>query len=303
MLFDTNKSVLDNVKYDDVSTAKTLDLFVKRDDLIDSLVSGNKWRKLKYNIEQAQHKSCDGILTFGGAHSNHLVATAKACHTAGLKSVGFVRGEELTRDSNATLKDCTSFGMELVFVTREEYRNKDDWEYINQLRHGFPTYHIVPEGGANFYGVVGCQEILKETDNDFDHVFLSAGKGTTAAGVILSAGVHTKVHIVSALKGDFMEAQVTKMLNSVCFDEELVNELKSKTVFHNDVHFGGYAKTTPELLAFIADFKDQTNLPLDSIYTGKAMFLLIQEWKKGTLGDNKKLLFIHTGGLQGMRFV
>lgn len=301
MLFDTEKSVLEKVEYEDVSTSRILEFFVKRDDLIDPLVSGNKWRKLKYNIEQAKHKACDGILTFGGAHSNHLVATAKACHEAGLKSVGFVRGEELTPESNATLKDCTFYGMELVFVSREEYRDKDDWDYINQLRHGFTSFQIVPEGGANFYGVIGCQEILKETDNNFDHVFLSAGTGTTAAGVILSAGVHTKVHVVSALKGDFMEAQVTKMLNSVCFDEELVNELKSKTVFHNDAHFGGYAKTTNELLEFIEDVKQQTNLPLDSIYTGKAMFTLINEWRKDSFRNQQKILFIHTGGLQGNR--
>jgi 1-aminocyclopropane-1-carboxylate deaminase len=301
VLFDIEKSVVEILRYEDVSSSRTLEIFVKRDDLIDPFVSGNKWRKLKYNIEQANHKSGEGILTFGGAHSNHLVATAKACHEAGLKSVGFVRGEELTADSNQTLNDCASFGMELVFVSREEYKNKEDWDYINQLRHGFPSFHIVPEGGANFYGVVGCQEILKETANDFDHVFLCGGTGTTAAGVILSAGAHTKVHVVSALKGDFMESQVTKMLNSVCFDEELVSELKSKTIFHNDMHFGGYAKTTPELVAFIADFKDQTNLPLDTIYTGKAMYALIQEWKKGALGNDKKLLFIHTGGMQGMR--
>jgi 1-aminocyclopropane-1-carboxylate deaminase len=301
VLFDTEKSVLEKVRYVDPSTVEQLDLYIKRDDLIDPLVSGNKWRKLKYNIEQAQHKLCEGILTFGGAHSNHLVATAKACNRAGLKSVGFVRGEELTPESNLTLKDCAVLGMDLVFVSREEYREKDDWDFINQLRNGFPSFHIVPEGGANFYGVVGCQEILKETVNDFDHVFICAGTGTTAAGVILSAGVHTKVHVVSALKGEFMEAQVTKMMNSVCFDEELVSELNSKARFHNDAHFGGYAKTTQELLDFITDFEKQTAIPLDSIYTGKAMFALIQEWKKGVLGEDKKILFIHTGGLQGNR--
>jgi 1-aminocyclopropane-1-carboxylate deaminase len=301
VLFNSEESLLEKLKYEDVSTSKILEVFVKRDDLIDPLVSGNKWRKLKYNIEQAKHKSGEGIITFGGAHSNHLVATAKACNKAGLKSVGFVRGEELTADSNETLKDCASFGMELVFISREEYKNKEDWDYLNQLKHGFPAFHIVPEGGANFYGVVGCQEILKETANDFDHVFLCAGTGTTAAGVILSAGAHTKVHVVAALKGDFMEAQVTKMLNSVCFDEELVSELKSKSVFHNNTHFGGYAKTSPELIAFIADFKYQTNLPLDPIYTGKSMYALVQEWKRGGLGNGNKILFIHTGGMQGMR--
>lgn len=301
MLFDWEKSVLENLKYEDVSSSSILEFVVKRDDLIDPLVSGNKWRKLKYNIEQARHKSGEGILTFGGAHSNHLVATAKACNKAGLKSVGFVRGEELAANSNETLKDCASFGMELVFISREEYKNKEDWDYLNQLKHGFPAFHIVPEGGANFYGVVGCQEILKETTNDFDHVFLCAGTGTTAAGVILSAGARTKVHVVSALKGDFMEAHVTKMLNSVCFDEELVGELKSKTIFHNNAHFGGYAKSSPELATFIADFKNQTNLPLDPIYTGKSMYALVQEWKRGGLGHENKILFIHTGGMQGVR--
>lgn len=301
MLFDTGKSLLERVSYTDSATLKVLDLYVKRDDLIDPLVSGNKWRKLKYNIEQAQHKQCNGVLTFGGAHSNHLVATAKACRRAGLKSVGFVRGEELTSDSNDTLRDCNVLGMDLVFLSRQEYRDKADWEYINQLRNGFPTFHIVPEGGANFYGVVGCQEILKQTGNDFDHIFLSAGTGTTAAGVILSADAHSTVHVVSALKGNFMEAEVTKLLNSVCFDEDLVRELKSKTRFLNDYHFGGYAKVTDELTEFMADFEKQTAIPLDPIYTGKAMFSLINEWKRGSLSEHQKILFIHTGGLQGKR--
>jgi 1-aminocyclopropane-1-carboxylate deaminase len=201
----------------------------------------------------------------------------------------------------STLKDCASFGMELVFVSRDEYRQKEDWDYINGVRHGFPSFHIVPEGGANFYGVIGCQEILKETANDFDHVFLSAGTGTTAAGVILSAGAHTKIHVVSALKGDFMEDQVTKMLNSVCFDEELVSELKEKTVFEDSAHFGGYAKTTLELTEFISDFEAQTSLLLDPVYTGKAMYCLIDQWRKGIIKDQKNVLFIHTGGLQGKR--
>ena len=300
-LFDTTTSRLDEIVYLDKLSKKPFTFYVKRDDLIDPLVSGNKWRKLKYNVEQSRHKSCDGILTFGGAYSNHLVATAKACHRAGLRSVGFVRGEELTPDSNPTLIDCASFGMELVFVSRDEYRQKEDWDYINGVRHGFPSFHIVPEGGANFYGVIGCQEILKETTNDFDHVFLSAGTGTTAAGVILSAGAHTKIHVVSALKGDFMEDQVTKMLNSVCFDEELVSELKEKTVFEDSTHFGGYAKTTLELTEFISDFEAQTSLSLDPVYTGKAMYCLIDQWRKGIIKDQKKVLFIHTGGLQGKR--
>ncbi|MDG0973199.1 MAG: pyridoxal-phosphate dependent enzyme [Crocinitomicaceae bacterium] len=301
MLFNSERSVLEHVRYTDAQDGRVFDFYVKRDDLIDPLVSGNKWRKLKYNIEQARHKSSEGILSFGGAHSNHLVATAKACHVAGLKSVGFVRGEELSYNSNSTLMDCAQLGMELVFISREEYRNKEDWEYMNQVRHGFPSFHIVPEGGSNFYGIIGCQEILKETPNDFDHVFVSAGTGTTAAGVILSAGPHTKVHVVSALKGDFMEAQVSKMLNSVVFDEELVEELKGKTVFHDNAHFGGYAKTTPELLRFIKTILAQTQLPIDSVYTGKALYELLRTWKKGELVEHPKVLFIHTGGLQGMR--
>jgi 1-aminocyclopropane-1-carboxylate deaminase len=301
VLFDVERSVLQHVRYTDAGGGGVCEFYVKRDDLIDPLVSGNKWRKLKYNIEQARHKSSEGILTFGGAHSNHLVATAKACNVAGLKSVGLVRGEELTPTSNSTLKDCVQLGMELVFISREEYRNKEDWEYINQLRHGFPSFHIVPEGGSNFYGIIGCQEILKETPNDYDHVFVSAGTGSTAAGVILSAGPHTKVHVVSALKGDFMESQVSKMLNSVCFDEELVEELKEKTVFHDHAHFGGYAKTTPELNEFIQTILAQTQLPLDSVYTGKALYEFVRSWKSGELGKKPKVLFIHTGGLQGMR--
>jgi 1-aminocyclopropane-1-carboxylate deaminase len=273
-----------------------LDCYVKRDDLIDPIVSGNKWRKLRLYVEQAAQKNAIGLLTFGGAYSNHLVATAKACHLLGLKSVGFVRGEELNERSNSTLATCTDFGMELAFVDRETYRQKDDYDYLTAIKHGFPNYQIVPEGGKGFYGMIGCQDILRETPNDYDHVVVACGTGTTFAGLLLSANSKTTVHGISALKGEFMQQQVEPLLRQVLGDEEMMEEFIQRADFHENFHFGGYGKTTPELFDFMESFKHQTDIELDKIYTAKAMYALVQLVKSKKISG--KILFVHTGGVR-----
>ena len=138
---------------------RNLTLYFKRDDLIDDEVSGNKWRKLKFNILQAQQNAKKGILTFGGAYSNHLLATASLCHKMGLKSYGIIRGDELHPESNENLKRCQSLGMEMRFISREEYRLKEDWEYLMELKSEFSQYKIVAEGGKNFLGIIGCKRL------------------------------------------------------------------------------------------------------------------------------------------------
>jgi 1-aminocyclopropane-1-carboxylate deaminase len=277
---------------------------VKRDDLIDDVVSGNKWRKLKYSIAQAQQLGKNGVLTFGGAYSNHLVATAKTCQVHGLKSIGIVRGDELNEMSNPTLVQCKSYGMELIFISRESYRDRNDYSFLSCLKNEYLDYYLVPEGGANFYGVIGCQEVMQETENQYDHVFLAAGTATTAAGVLLSLSEKSKLHVVSTLKGNgIMQNELVEKLKWVVGDEEVINELLRQVVFHDHYHFGGYGKWKDELLDVMKMTFTQTQLKLDPIYTGKAFYAMLDQFNKGEILSTENVLFIHTGELQGIKGV
>lgn len=274
-----------------------IELFVKRDDLLHPIISGNKWRKLKYNVQQAIQTKHIGIFTFGGAFSNHLVATAAACKKVGLKSIGFVRGEELNETSNETLKKCSELGMKLIFLSREMYFMRDDKEFIDELRIEHPGYFPVPEGGANYYGIIGCQEIWQELSTTYDHVFVACGTGTTAAGLILGKPAQTQLHIIPVLKGFETEKTIRNLVKWSVFDEEMTDELLQGVHFHEEYHFGGYAKLNPELLEFQEKVRNH-NLPLDQVYTAKAFYALTDMCKQKVF-SGKKILFIHTGGLQG----
>lgn len=275
-----------------------VDVHVKRDDLLHPIVSGNKWRKLKYNIEQAIQTKHTGIFTFGGAFSNHLVATAAACQEVGLASIGFVRGDELNEASNATLKKCSELGMKLIFLSRELYFMRNDKQFVDELRMEHPGFFPVPEGGANYYGIIGCQEIWQELNNTYDHVFVACGTGTTAAGLILGKPAHTQLHIVPALKGFETEKTIRNLVYWSVFDEEMTDELMQGVHFLEDFHFGGYGKVTDELLTFQHVIREQVLLPLDQVYTAKAFFALLETCKQEAF-SGKRILFIHTGGLQG----
>lgn len=296
-MYTTENAILQQIN-DDRLTKRNIKLYIKRDDLIDSEVSGNKWRKLKYNIEQVKSLKKEGVLTFGGAYSNHLLATASACHRAGLKSIGIVRGDELSVDSNNTLKRCSELGMELKFVSREEYRLRNDKLYQNDLNLEFPNLYIVPEGGANFYGMIGCQEILKEIDIRYDSIFVAQGTTTTSCGILMSLAERSKLHVVPVLKGFDSEKEMREMLNYSMFDEDLTEELMEKVIVHSDYHFGGYGVYTAELIEFIKAFYIHYTIPLDQVYTGKVMYALFSEIERGVF-DNQTIIFIHTGGIQG----
>ena len=300
-LYSTKKSVLQFID-DEVFTKRNIRLFIKRDDLIDEEVSGNKWRKLKFNIEQVKALKKEGVLTFGGAFSNHLVATASACKRAGIKAVGIVRGNELTVNSNDTLKRCHELGMILKFVSREEYRLRNDKLYHNDLSQEFENHYIVPEGGANFYGMVGCQEIVQEIDVRYDSIFVAQGTTTTSCGILLSLADNAKLHLIPVLKGFDAHQEMRDLFNYSIFDEELTEELLAKTILHSDYHFGGYANYTTELVEFIQEFNSKYKIALDQVYTGKVMFALFSEMEKGNL-DNQTIIFIHTGGIQGTKFL
>ena len=301
LLYSTEKSVLQFVDAE-YFRERNIRLFVKRDDLIDTEVSGNKWRKLKFNIEQAKVLKKEGILTFGGAFSNHLIATASACNKSGIKATGIVRGEELTENSNETLRRCSELGMKLKFVSREEYKLRNDKRYQNDLSYEFENHYIVPEGGANFYGMVGCQEIISEIDVVYDSIFIAQGTTTTSCGILLSLAENAKLHLVPILKGFDSYNEMRELLNYSIFDSELTEELLSKTIVHSNYHFGGYANYTTELIQFIQKFSNTYKIPLDQVYTGKVMYALFTEMEKGNL-DNQTIVFIHTGGIQGTKFL
>ena len=263
-------------------------VLVKRDDLIDPYISGNKWRKLKFILQNAQKNNKTHLVTFGGAYSNHLVATAAAASRSELKSTAFVRGETV---DNEMLFLCRLFGMELIFVDRERYRSKQG---LFDLYFGHDeSAYFINEGGASAEAVQGCTEIIQELPIDTDHLFCAAGTGTTAAGLlqgIYDQGLKTILHVIPVLKGgEFIREEILKYGLS---DAQLV--------LHTDYHFGGYAKTTPQLVSFIKEFVAKEGMLIDPVYTAKMFFAIDDLIAEGCFGANEKIIALHTGGLLGV---
>lgn len=296
-LFDTSLSKV-SVISDSILDNHGISLYVKRDDCIDTDVSGNKWRKLKFNVLQCLQYKNNGILTFGGAFSNHLVATAAACQKIGLKSVGVVRGDELNASSNDTLKRCHALGMHLHFVSREEYHLREERFYHEELLSEFPNLYVVPEGGANYWGMIGCQEMVKEIHVPFDRMVVAQGTATTSCGILLGLE-NARLSVVPVLKGYDSTGEMNKRFGRSGIDPEIVEHLQKQVDVLDAYHFGGYAKHTEELIAFIRQFYEKFQIKLDHVYTGKAMFAL---WDQITSGkyDGESIVFVHTGGLQGV---
>ena len=264
---------------------------IKRDDLLHPLISGNKFRKLKYNLEEAKKLQHDTLLTFGGAFSNHILAVAAAGNEFGFKTIGIIRGEELAGkySQNPTLQKAEQLGMNFVFVSREEYRYKAEAKYIEDLRQKYGDFYLIPEGGTNALAVKGCEEIVTLDDAEFDYVCCAVGTGGTISGIINCSKPCQKVLGFPALKGDFLQEDIRKFATNDNW--ELIT----------DYHFVGYAKTTPQLIDFMNDFYDQYKIPLDPIYTGKMVFGVFDLIKKNYFSKNAKILLIHTGGLQGIK--
>lgn len=294
LLFSTEKSVLQELSASDWKN-RNIRVLVKRDDLIDPLVSGNKWRKLKYIIALAVSRKKDGILTLGGAYSNHLLATAAACRAAGLHSVGIVRGEELTSESNENLLRCRDLGMELVFVSRTEYAERNEPERQEIWKQRYPEFLFVPEGGAMYHGLIGCQEIWKEIPEKTDHVFVAQGTTAMSCGLLLGSR-EAMVHVVPVLKGFDSLQEMQPLLYSFLLDRTAVNEYLQQVRVHDQYHFGGYAVKTPELESFIRQVQEKHALPLDRIYTAKAFFAMTRELEKPEY-NGTTVMFLHTGGM------
>ncbi len=294
MHFDLTNSTLQTIK-SPLLEGLNVQLLVKRDDLIHPEVSGNKWRKLKYNLMQFEVMRNDSILTFGGAFSNHLLATASACHKFGIPCIGVVRGEELNKNSNILLARCHELGMRLHFVSREEYALRDMSEYYEELKQQFPNCFIIPEGGANYYGMIGCQEIHKELPV-FDHLFVAQGTGATSAGLLLGMSEEQRLHVVPSIKGFDVHQELNKLYRKSGLDDETISELLLSLTIHGDAHFGGYAKTMPELIEFMKFARTELGLRLDKVYTAKAFFACWQAIQKGEF-NHSTVVFLHTGGL------
>ena len=276
-----------------------VEVWMKRDDLIHPNISGNKWRKLKYNLLKAQSQGKKLIVTFGGAHSNHIAATAALGNLIGIQTKGIIRGEELSAD-NATLSLAEKMGMELEFISRDIYRERNDEWFKKEILEQHDDAYLIPEGGANFLGVQGCMEILQEIDIDFNYVFTPSGTGTTAAGLALGLKDLQAVYAVAVLKGDFLKREIERLIFSSVFENDFTTELTQKVNVLNDYHFGGYAKLNESLLDFMRTFYSATKVKLDPIYTGKMMFALSDLIKKNRFPEGSRIVALHTGGLQGI---
>ena len=267
-----------------------VELYIKREDKIHAFVSGNKYRKLKYNLLEADKRSFTTLLTFGGAYSNHIAAVASAGNILGFKTIGVIRGDELRGaiDSNPTLRFSQDNGMQFKFIPRDLYRDKTNNSFIESLKSEFGEFYLIPEGGTNALAIQGCEEILIESDNKFDYICCAIGTGGTVSGLINCSKPGQQVLGFPALKGEFLQQVISKFA------------LKENWKLIHDYHFGGYAKINTELISFINEFKKKNNIPLDPVYTGKMMFGIFDLIEKNYFPKGSKILAIHTGGLQGI---
>lgn len=285
--------------FEDFFKTKNIQLFVLREDLIHPEISGNKWRKLKYNCIEAKEKGFKQLLTFGGAYSNHIAATAAAGREFGFNTIGIIRGEEALPLNN-TLQLAADNGMTLKYVSRNFYRDeKYNASFLKELRNELGDFYLIPEGGSNAFAVKGCAEIKNNILIDFDVIACACGTGGTISGIIASLD-HSKTIIgFPALKGgEFLVNDIQQLLNdySTVFNQQITNNNWS---LNTDYHFGGYGKISNELVDFINDFKQKHQILLDLIYTGKMLFGIYHIAKTTEQLNGKKIVVVHTGGLQG----
>lgn len=276
------------------------DVDVLRLDLIHPLYGGNKLYKLKLNVKRAKELGHKTILTFGGAHSNHIFSTAAYCKVNGTSCVGVIRGREEEAGNSHTLISARQNGMQLYFVSNDAYRKKEDEDFINELNEKFGNFYLIPEGGNNEEGVRGCAEILTEDLKSYDYIFCACGTAATFSGICVSASPHQKVIGISVLKGEnLLIDSANHWLHlfgkeRICADESLVHS----TILTN-YHCGGYAVFSTELLDFKNDFERSFKIPLDHVYTSKLFFAVNDLLSKKEILRNKKILVIHSGGQQG----
>ena len=286
MITDLKRPVL-QLLHDILFDESQLKVYVLRLDTMHPLVSGNKWYKLKYNIEAFQKSGQEFLVTFGGAYSNHIVATAAAGKESGIQTIGIIRGEELNEHSNPYLRFANDCGMKLIFVSREIYRKAHDSTFpMDELLNNFKPYYILPEGGAGELAVIGCKEIIQEIPVDFSFICCACGTGTTLAGI--SAGLTTgqKAIGIPVLQGSFLEKDILRM-NGGIHNFELMH----------DYHFGGYAKSGAALEEFCETFSVRHHLPVEPVYTGKLFYGIMDLIHKLYFPPSSTLVLVHSGGI------
>jgi len=278
---------------------------VLRLDKLHEKISGNKWFKLKYNLQKAQEQNIDTIITFGGAYSNHIAAAASACKLFNFKSIGIIRGDESV--INPTLIKAKENGMQLEFVTRELYSKKNESEFKNYLQTKFGNHYLIPEGGNNSEGILGCNEIINPEWN-YDYIMCACGTATTYTGIVSNINTDTKVIGISVLKGENkLPGEVEKILNGIYpkknynikGNDELDNEFISRNCIISNYSFNGYANYYKPLIDFKMEFEKKYSIPLDYVYTNKLFFAAFDLMMKQKFKENAKILLIHSGGLQG----
>lgn len=272
---------------------KNLTFLVKREDLLHPTISGNKWRKLKYNLIEAHNQGYRTLLTFGGAYSNHIYSTASAGRIFGFDTIGIIRGEEHL-PLNSTLSFAVKCGMKLHYIDRTTYRKKTEYFFLEKLENEHGKYYLIPEGGTNTLAIKGCSEITIDINTDFDFILSACGTGGTLSGII--SGLNGKSNIIGipVLKGaNFLYDDITNFVKqySECSFTNWKLDLK--------YHMGGYAKIKKELILFIKEFEQLNKIALDPIYTGKLFYAIQMMSINNEFPDGSTILAIHTGGLQG----
>lgn len=260
-------------------------------DVIHPVVSGNKWYKLKENVHQAIKYEYKGILTFGGAYSNHLVAAAATANEYGLQSIGIIRGKYASNNLSPTLESCVAYGMKLIFVSKEDYAQRADEQWLTFLLNEYPGYFVIPEGGANKWGRDGAKAIAAYIPQGYTDICISVGTGTSYIGIVNALPPEQQVYGYIPMKGgNYMKDIITPFIDK---DQSIAPALFDKW------HFGGFGKWSKELTDFMNSFYDINKIPLDMVYTAKMMYGIQEQIRQGTFPFQSKILCIHSGGLQG----
>ncbi|MEO6720742.1 MAG: pyridoxal-phosphate dependent enzyme [Ferruginibacter sp.] len=290
MLFPTTATRMQPLEFP-LLAEKQVAVSVLRLDEIHPIVSGNKLFKLHYFLQDALQRPAPGIVTFGGAYSNHLAATAFACSEYKLKSIGIVRGEQPAILSH-TLQQCRDYGMQLIFVSREQYARKEGLEFLNDIDIKYKDYLIVPEGGYHPSGALGAALIMDLVGKEVTHICCAVGTATTLAGLLLGASDSQQVVGFPVLKGmDDLQERLLFLTAREYSSEQLQ--------IMNSYLFGGYAKRMPALIDFMNSFFNSTDIPTDFVYTAKMMFGVMDCINKNFFPTGSRIVCMHTGGLQG----
>jgi 1-aminocyclopropane-1-carboxylate deaminase/D-cysteine desulfhydrase-like pyridoxal-dependent ACC family enzyme len=288
---DITKSITQRVTLP--TSNKSVEVYLQREDLIHPFVNGNKYYKLKYNLQKAKEDNYDTLLTFGGAYSNHIYAVSAAAKLFGFKSIGIIRGEEYD-PLNPTLQFAVKNGMKLHYLDRKTYRRRTDPEFRKEIAKQFGDVFIIPEGGTNELALKGTLEILNNINIDFDYICTPVGSSGTLAGLIMGLKGNKKAIGFSSLKGgEYLTETIHALLPSA------IKQCNNWTI-NSNYYFEGFAKINRKLIEFVNEFKVENNIQLDLIYNGKMMYGINDLISRNYFPVNSKIVAIHTGGLQGI---